>query len=82
MLSTVTTKGQVTIPKHIRDRLGIKPNDRVDFVVEDDRAVLSLVKPLRDLRGSVKALSGSSLTSERRKAKRAVASRVKDELSS
>ena len=32
MLSIVTTKGQVTIPKKIRDALQIKPNDRVDFL--------------------------------------------------
>ncbi len=32
MLSTVTTKGQVTIPKPIRDALGIGPNDRVAFI--------------------------------------------------
>ena len=28
----VTTKGQVTIPKDIRDRLGIKPGSEVEFV--------------------------------------------------
>ena len=36
----VTTKGQVTIPKPIRDLLRIKTGDRVDFVVEGDRVVL------------------------------------------
>lgn len=82
MLSTVTTKGQVTIPKDVRDRLGIKPSDRVDFVVKDDHVILIPVRPLRELRGVVRAMPGSSLASERRKAKRAVASRVKEELSS
>ena len=33
MLSTVTPKGQVTIPKAIRDLLHIEPNDKVDFAV-------------------------------------------------
>lgn len=28
----VTTKGQVTIPKRIREKLGIEPGDQVDFV--------------------------------------------------
>ncbi len=32
----VTEKGQVTIPKEIRDRLGIGPGSEVDFVVADD----------------------------------------------
>lgn len=36
----VTTKGQVTIPQHIRERLGITPHSEVDFVVENDRVVL------------------------------------------
>ncbi|MBI3370529.1 MAG: AbrB/MazE/SpoVT family DNA-binding domain-containing protein [Betaproteobacteria bacterium] len=29
--STVTTKGQVTIPLKIRNRLGVKPGDRIRF---------------------------------------------------
>lgn len=32
----VTAKGQVTIPKPIRDRLGIGPGSEVDFVTTDD----------------------------------------------
>jgi AbrB family looped-hinge helix DNA binding protein len=37
----VTSKGQVTIPKPVRDRLGIKTGTAVDFeVAEDGRAFL------------------------------------------
>ena len=36
----VTSKGQVTIPKHIRDRLGIKPGSEVEFVETDAGAAL------------------------------------------
>ncbi len=32
----VTEKGQVTIPKDIRDRLAIEPGSEVDFIVADD----------------------------------------------
>ena len=81
MLSTVTTKGQVTIPKRIRDRLDIKPNDRVDFFVEGERAILVPVRPLSELRGAVSAQPGSTIRSERRKAKRGVAKRVREEQS-
>ena len=35
--STVTTKGQVTIPVAIRRLLQVQPHDRVSFVVEDDK---------------------------------------------
>jgi AbrB family looped-hinge helix DNA binding protein len=37
----VTTKGQVTIPKEVRDRLGIEPGSEVDFVVTN--GVVTLV---------------------------------------
>lgn len=44
MATTVTSKGQVTIPKPVRDRLGIKPGNSVDFVLaEDGRIVLMKV---------------------------------------
>jgi AbrB family looped-hinge helix DNA binding protein len=36
----VTTKGQVTVPKEIRDRLGIEPGDEVEFEETDDGFVL------------------------------------------
>jgi len=36
----VTTKGQVTIPKEIRERLGIEPGDEIEFEETDDGYVL------------------------------------------
>ena len=36
----VTTKGQVTIPRAIREKLGIVPATEVDFVEEDGRVYL------------------------------------------
>ncbi|WP_428235875.1 AbrB/MazE/SpoVT family DNA-binding domain-containing protein [Gracilimonas sp.] len=32
--ATITSKGQVTIPKKIRDELGLKPGDKVNFEVD------------------------------------------------
>jgi len=53
--SRVTSKGQTTIPKDIREQLGIKTGDRVAFVLRDDGVLLRLVKgTLLDLRGSIK----------------------------
>ena len=41
MATTVTSKGQVTIPKPVRDRLGIKAGSKVNFeIAEDGRAFL------------------------------------------
>lgn len=36
----ITVKGQVTIPKPIRDRYGLRPGSEVRFVEEDRRVVL------------------------------------------
>jgi antitoxin PrlF len=38
--SAVTTKGQVTVPAELREKLGIKPGDRVGFVEEKGRLIL------------------------------------------
>jgi AbrB family looped-hinge helix DNA binding protein len=43
----VTVKGQVTIPKPIRDRLGLRPGDRVAFDL-DDQGRVSLRKAEAD----------------------------------
>ena len=44
MATTVTVKGQVTIPKSIRDRLGIAPGSQVEFELDDEgRAFLKPV---------------------------------------
>ena len=37
----VTSKGQVTVPKAVRDALGIHEGDEVVFRVEGNRAVLA-----------------------------------------
>ena len=36
MLATITSKGQVTLPKRVRDKLRLKPGDKIDFVLESD----------------------------------------------
>jgi AbrB family looped-hinge helix DNA binding protein len=36
MVATLTIKGQVTIPKQIRDAMGLRPSMRVDFAVNQD----------------------------------------------
>lgn len=40
MASTLTSKGQVTIPKHIRDALDLAPGAAVEFAVNDDGDVV------------------------------------------
>lgn len=36
----LTSKGQMVVPKSIRERLGLHPGDRLDFVVQDDGNVV------------------------------------------
>jgi antitoxin PrlF len=41
-ISTLTSKGQTTIPKDIRKRLNLQPGDRLEFVIDEDGRVLVL----------------------------------------
>lgn len=34
--SKSTSKGQITLPKEIRDRLGLRPGDEVEFIPDDE----------------------------------------------
>lgn len=49
----VTSKGQITIPRSVRDALGLAEGDHVVFRVEGQRAVLARTPNLLDLAGSV-----------------------------
>ncbi len=39
MISSVSEKGQVTIPKAVRDRLGLRPGTAIEFRAEDGKLV-------------------------------------------
>jgi antitoxin PrlF len=60
--SSVTTKGQVTIPAELRTRFGIHPGDRVGFIEEDGRIVLQRQETaIASVFGLVKAARGVDL---------------------
>jgi AbrB family looped-hinge helix DNA binding protein len=44
MAMKITTKGQVTIPQAVRDRLGLQPGNSVEFEVEGDAVRLVKVE--------------------------------------
>ncbi len=44
----VTTKGQVTIPQHIREKMMITPSTEIDFVEEADRVYIVKKKDEKD----------------------------------
>ncbi|MCE5309226.1 MAG: type II toxin-antitoxin system PrlF family antitoxin [Acidobacteriales bacterium] len=56
-LSTLTSKGQVTIPKPIREKLRIEPGHRLDFQLAPSGEVVIKVlnRDLRNLKGIVKS---------------------------
>jgi antitoxin PrlF len=55
MESTLTSKGQATIPKPVREHLRLKPGDRLKFFVHPDGSVVLLPKlSVSALRGIVK----------------------------
>ena len=43
-VATLTSKGQTTIPKKIRDSLGMKPGDRMTFTLMPDGTVVLRLK--------------------------------------
>jgi AbrB family looped-hinge helix DNA binding protein len=56
MESAITVKGQATIPKAVREHLGLKPGDRLKFFLHPDGSVVLLPKlPPTALRGILKA---------------------------
>lgn len=60
--SSVTTKGQVTIPVELREKLGIKPGDRVGFIEDGDRIVLQRQETaIEAVFGIVKARKSATL---------------------
>lgn len=78
VMSKVTTKGQATIPKEIRELLGLKPGDRVMFLKRGDEIVLYPVKgTLLDIKGSIKPRSRpEDLEKVRRLVKKRIAKRM------
>jgi antitoxin PrlF len=59
MESTMTTKGQITVPKAVRDRLRLEPGDKVYFDVGDDGVVRLAVRnqPMERLFGLLRGRS-------------------------
>lgn len=50
----VTSKGQVTVPKAVRDAMGIKEGDELVFRVEGNRAVLARTPDFIALAGAIR----------------------------
>ena len=62
MHSTVTRKGQTTIPGKIRKALQIKPGDRLEYAVEGDHATIRVHPGTRSLKGVLASKKGRKMS--------------------
>lgn len=55
MQATMTSKGQVTFPKPIRDKLRLRPGDKIEFMLVEDGSLLvtPVTVPVTRLKGMV-----------------------------
>ena len=60
--STVTSKGQTTIPGKIRKALRIKPGDKLEYVVEGDHATIRVHLGTRSLKGVLASKKGERMS--------------------
>jgi antitoxin PrlF len=60
--STVTSKGQTTIPGKIRKALRIKPGDTLEYVVEGDSATIRVHPGTRSLEGVLACKKGKGMS--------------------
>lgn len=53
--STLTAKGQTTIPKAVREQLGLSTGDRIEYFIEPDGRVIMLpaTRPITRLAGAL-----------------------------
>jgi antitoxin PrlF len=59
--STVTRKGQTTIPGEIRKALQIKPGDKLEYMVKGDHATIRVHPGTRSLKGLLASKKGKGL---------------------
>lgn len=83
--STLTSKGQITIPKAIRERFGLHEGDTLEFIVEDGRRIVVRPRPgaesvcgvLRDFAPSKPVTVDEMEAAVRRRATRKSSSRTR-----
>jgi len=60
--STISSKGQVTVPQGIRNRLGLSAGDRVEFVIEGEHTVIrparAVANPFNKFKGVLGTFPG------------------------
>jgi AbrB family looped-hinge helix DNA binding protein len=66
--STISSKGQITVPQEIRHRLGLKEGDRVEFVIDQGRTIIQPAhtpqNPFAKYRGALPAFQNKKQINE------------------
>jgi antitoxin PrlF len=78
--STVTSKGQTTIPGKIRKALRIKPGDTLEYVVEGDHATIRVHPGTRSLKGVLASRRGKGMSFDQVREAAAKAVRGREDL--
>lgn len=76
--SKLTSKGQITVPKAVRETLALHPGDRIRFIIHDDRSVTVEAETvdLASLRGVLKRTGRGVTVEQMNEAVRRSASRA------
>lgn len=79
----VTSKGQITLPKVIREKLGLKKGEKVRFVIREDAVLIEVPnrKNLMDWYGAVKSDRQDDSRKVREQVRRSMAREVVREMS-
>lgn len=60
--STITKRGQTTIPGRVRDALRIKPGDKLEYVVEGDHVTMRVHAGTIALKGALASSKGKAMS--------------------
>jgi AbrB family looped-hinge helix DNA binding protein len=73
--STVTKKGQTTIPGKVRNALRIKPGDRLEYAIEGDHATIRVYPGTQSLKGVLASTKGKGMSFDQIRKAAALAAR-------
>ena len=79
-VSVLTSKGQTTIPKDVREALNLKPHDKLVYVIEKNRVTIMPTKgDVLDIKGSLKENKPLNFRKIRQDTKKIVAKKIAEE---
>lgn len=58
MTSTISSKGQITLPKHARDALGIHPGQELEYEIKDGTVIVRKRLTIQDYYGKLDGFWG------------------------